>query len=66
MTEPNVVAIVEVRMTSSRLPGKHLLLANGKPILQHLVERLKNVKIIKMIYCILIIIEIIIKVFIQI
>ena len=46
MTEPNVVAIVEVRMTSSRLPGKHLLLANGKPILQHLVERLKNVKII--------------------
>lgn len=33
-------------MTSSRLPGKHLLPANGKPMLQHLVERLKQVSLI--------------------
>lgn len=37
------VAIVEVRMTSSRLPGKHMLLANKKPMLGHLVARLKAV-----------------------
>ena len=42
-TPPNIIAIVEARMTSSRLPGKHLLLADGKPMLQHLVDRLKRV-----------------------
>lgn len=41
--EMKVVAIIEARMTSSRLPGKHLLQANGKPMLRHLVDRLKNV-----------------------
>lgn len=46
MTPPNIVAIVEARMTSSRLPGKHLLRANGKPMLQHLVERLRRVSLI--------------------
>lgn len=44
--KPNIVAIVEARMTSSRLPGKHLLLANGKPMLGHLVDRLKRVPLI--------------------
>ncbi len=34
------VATVEARMTSSRLPGKVLLPAAGKPLLQILVERL--------------------------
>jgi spore coat polysaccharide biosynthesis protein SpsF len=43
---PRIVAIVEARMTSSRLPGKHLLTANGKPMLQHLIERLKTVSLI--------------------
>lgn len=38
-----VVAIIEARMTSSRLPGKHFLQANGKPMLRHLVDRLKNI-----------------------
>ncbi|WP_040432924.1 cytidylyltransferase domain-containing protein [Chlorobium ferrooxidans] len=38
-----VVAIVEARMTSSRLPGKHLLPADGKPMLSHLIARLKAV-----------------------
>ena len=38
-----VAAIIEARMTSSRLPGKHMLLANGKPIIEHLINRLKVV-----------------------
>lgn len=46
MNKQNIVAIVEVRMTSSRLPGKHMLPVNDKPILQHLVERLKTIDIL--------------------
>jgi spore coat polysaccharide biosynthesis protein SpsF len=38
-----VVATIEARMTSSRLPGKVLLHAAGKPMLEHLVNRLKAV-----------------------
>jgi spore coat polysaccharide biosynthesis protein SpsF len=38
-----IVATIEARMTSSRLPGKVLLDAGGKPLLQHLVERLRAV-----------------------
>ena len=37
------VATIEARMTSSRLPGKVLMEANGKPMLGHLVQRLKAV-----------------------
>ncbi len=43
---PRIVAIVEARMTSSRLPGKHLLPANGKPMIQHLIERLKTIPLL--------------------
>jgi spore coat polysaccharide biosynthesis protein SpsF len=39
----NIVATIEARMTSSRLPGKVLLPALGKPMLEHLVNRLKRV-----------------------
>jgi len=46
MAEYNIVAIIEARMNSSRLPGKHMLMANGKPMLQHLIERLQQVSII--------------------
>ena len=35
------IATIEARMTSSRLPGKPLMLAAGKTMLEHLVERLR-------------------------
>ena len=38
-----VVATIEARMTSSRLPGKVLLPALGEPMIQHLVRRLRAV-----------------------
>jgi len=38
-----IVATIEARMTSKRLPGKVLLPAAGKPMLEHLVDRLKVV-----------------------
>lgn len=37
------VATIEARMTSSRLPGKVLLPALGRPLLAHLTQRLKAV-----------------------
>ena len=39
-----IAAIVEARMTSSRLPGKHLMEVLGKPILGYLLDRLKAVE----------------------
>jgi len=36
-----IVLTIEARMTSSRLPGKVLLVAGGKPMLQILIERVK-------------------------
>ena len=38
----NIVAIIEARMNSSRLPGKHMLKILEKPILEYLFDRLKK------------------------
>jgi len=38
------IATIEARMTSSRLPGKPLMKAGGKTMLEHLVMRLRRVK----------------------
>jgi spore coat polysaccharide biosynthesis protein SpsF len=40
-TRPRVVASIEARMGSSRLPGKVLMNINGKPAIQRLVDRLR-------------------------
>jgi spore coat polysaccharide biosynthesis protein SpsF len=40
---PKIVATIEARMTSTRLPGKVLLPAGGQPMLKHLVDRLRQV-----------------------
>ena len=42
-TRGRTVAVIEARMASSRLPGKVLLPANGRPMLAHLVARLRAV-----------------------
>jgi len=42
-----IVATIEARMTSSRLPGKVLLPAAGKPMLHHLISRLRKVPLIQ-------------------
>lgn len=41
--KPRVVATIEARMGSSRLPGKVLMTALGEPMLMHLVRRLRAV-----------------------
>lgn len=41
MTAPRIAAIVQARMSSSRLPGKSLTKIAGRPLIWHVVHRLK-------------------------
>ena len=41
---PKTVAIIQARMGSSRLPGKVLLDLDGKPMLQHVIERTQRTR----------------------
>ena len=40
----NIISVIEARMGSKRLPGKVMLKVNKKPMILHLVERIKKVK----------------------
>ena len=39
-----ITCIIQARLTSSRLPGKVLLYGYDKPLILHLIERLKKSK----------------------
>lgn len=45
-TKQRIVVIIQARMKSTRLPEKVLKNIAGKPMLAHVIERLKNVKLI--------------------
>ena len=45
----NITAIIQARMTSTRLPGKVLMEVSEKPLLQHQLERLKKAKLLSQI-----------------
>jgi spore coat polysaccharide biosynthesis protein SpsF len=47
MTKPRIVAVIQARMGSTRLPGKVLKPIAGRPLLWHIVHRLKASKLIE-------------------
>ncbi|NOZ65682.1 MAG: NTP transferase domain-containing protein [Alphaproteobacteria bacterium] len=44
--KPRIAATIEARMTSSRLPGKVLMPCLGKPMLDHMVERVRRAAVL--------------------
>lgn len=42
MTEPNILAIIQARMSSSRLPGKVMRDLGGKPMLERVIDRVSR------------------------
>lgn len=42
--ELNIIAIIQARMGSKRLPGKTLRIMNGKPMLEYLINNIKRSK----------------------
>lgn len=44
--KPSVVAIIPARYASNRFPGKPLALIDGRPMIQHVVERAKAVDLL--------------------
>ena len=42
MTDPRVLGIIPARYASTRFPGKPLALLGGKPIVEHVYERVKS------------------------
>jgi len=49
MEKKKVIAIIQARMGSTRLPGKVMMSLAGKPMLQHIIERVKRCKNIEFI-----------------
>ena len=44
--EMTIIAILQARLGSTRLPGKSMAELNGKPLLWHVIQRLKKSKTI--------------------
>ena len=46
----DVVICIQARMSSSRLPGKVMMDINGKPVIMHLIDRIRTFFIL--IFCV--------------
>lgn len=46
MDKPSVVAIIQARLGSTRLPGKVLMPLAGKPVLWHIIHRLRQCRMV--------------------